>query len=302
MQKRKRTYETIFLILSVLASLFVITELVLKPFGKSICVTEGCKMTAQSARFGDVSIFLVGLAAFLSLAVLTFLNRRTRKPVIERLINLILVVALAGEGFFMGYLAFRIHILCLFCVTIFCFMVALGVTRLLSGEKDIIAGFAVLAATFLIQYLVLPAGVPINLPADGRLILFYSKDCKHCTEVIQELDEKKISVIHLPVKEYVGFLKNMGIENVPTLMVNDPYQKIFLTGKDTIIRYLLACTASPAAGGKEKKKTSTPKKAKKSSLPAAGPQIDIFSQPDLLTAPAPSGADEGMCREDEICK
>jgi uncharacterized membrane protein len=288
------------LIVSVLATVFVQTELIMKSFGKSICITEGCKMTAQSARFGDVSIFLIGLATFLSLLALTILNRRTQKPVIDRLINLVLVTALAGEGFFMGYLAFRIHTLCLFCVTIFCFMAALGITRLLSGEKDIIAGFAALAAVFIIQYLVLPAGVPVNLPANERLILFYSKDCKHCSEVMQELDDKKISVAHLPVNEYVGFLKNLGIENIPTLLVNDPYQKIFLTGKDAISRYLLACTASKA----EPKTVKTTKALKKGKPAAAstGATIDIFSQPGLLTGPTPSAADSDMCREDEMCK
>jgi uncharacterized membrane protein len=300
MQKHKQIYDTIFSVLSVLASLFVITELVMKSFGKSICVTEGCKMTAQSARFGDVSIFLVGLATFLSLALFTLLNRRVRKPAIERLINLILVVALAGEGFFMGYLAFRIHTICLFCVTIFCFMVALGTVRLLSGEKDILAGFAALFAVFIIQYLVLPAGVPVNLPANERLILFYSKDCKHCTEVIQELDKKKISVAHLPVNEYVGFLKNMGIENVPTLMVNDPYQKIFLTGKDAITRYLLACTTSRAVEGTSRKKAALTQN--EPVVRDAGTSIDVFSQQDLLSAPAASADGEGMCKEDEICK
>lgn len=300
MQKHKQTFNTIFFTVSVLASLFVLTELVMKSFGKSICLTEGCKMTALSARFGDVSIFLIGLATFFSIAALLLLNRRIQKPVIERLINLILVVALAGEGFFMGYLAFRIHTLCLFCVTIFCFMVALGITRLLSGEKDIVAGFAALFAIFIIQYLVLPAGVPVNLPTNERLILFYSKDCKHCAEVIQELDEKKISVAHLQVNEYAGFLKNMGIENVPTLMVNDPYQKIFLTGKDAISRYLLACTTSKAVEVKTGKKKTQKKDAPVA--PSSGATIDIFGQPDLLTTPATSAANDGMCKEDEICK
>jgi uncharacterized membrane protein len=299
MQKHKQRYSTIFLIVSVLATLFVLTELIMKSFGKSICVTEGCKMTAQSARFGDVSIFFIGLATFSSLSALAILNRRIQKPVIDRLINLVLVTALAGEGFFMGYLAFRIHTLCLFCVTIFCFMIALGITRLLSGEKDIIAGFAALAAVFIIQYLVLPAGVPVNLPANERLILFYSKDCKHCSEVIQELDDKKISVAHLPVNEYVGFLKNLGIENIPTLMVNDPYQKIFLTGKDAISRYLLACTASKATVPKTVKTTKTSKKSKPAAA-STDAAIDIFNQPGLLTGPTPSATD--MCKEDEICK
>jgi len=300
MQRHKKTFDAIFLTVSIIALLFVLTELVLKYFGMSICAAEGCKMTAQSARFGDVSIFLIGFATFLSIMSLTLLNRRLQKPAIERLINLILVVALAGEGFFMGYLAFRIFTLCLFCVTIFSFMVTLGLTRLLSGEKDLIAGFAALFAIFIIQYLVLPAGVHVNLPANERLILFYSKDCKHCAEVMQEFDDKKISTAHLPVQEYVGFLKNIGIETVPTLMINDPNQKIFLTGTDAINRYLLACTAPKALKTKAVKKKA-PKKDKLDA-PNAGSTIDIFRQPDLLSAPAASAAEEGMCRQDEICK
>jgi len=302
MQQHKQAYNTIFLIISVLATVFVLTEIVMRSFGKSICSTEGCKMTAQAARFGDISIFLVGFGTFFSLAGLAFLNRRIRKPGIERFINLILVVALAGEGFFMGYLAFRIHTVCLFCVTVFIFMSTLGIFRLLSGERDVLAGFGALAAVFVIQYLVLPAGVPVNLPMNERLILFYSKDCKHCAEVIKELDEKKIQVAHLQVGDYAVFLKNMGIENIPTLMVNDPYQKIFFTGKEAIERYLLACMNPTAVG------VTTPRKAKaRDKAPSLAPNpnrnvtINLFGQSGLLTSPSQS-ADNGMCKEEEVCK
>ncbi len=307
MQKHKQAYNTIFLIISVLATLFVLTEIVMKSFGKSMCNTEACNMTAQSARFGDMSIFLLGFGIFISLAGLGLLNRRMQKPEIERLINLILVVALAGEGFFMGYLAFRIHTVCLFCVTIFIFMVSLGIFRLLAGHTDLIAGFGALAGIFIIQYLVLPAGVPVNLPLNEQLILFYSKDCKHCTEVIKELDEKKIQVAHLQVSEYAVFLKNMGIENIPTLMVNGPYQKIFLTGKEAISRYLLACTKPATAGVTTPEKDQARARSKsvtkdKSKTRDESMNLDLFSQPALLTSPSQSAADNGMCKEEEVCK
>jgi len=302
MNKQRQPYHAIFLIISVLATVFVLTEIILQAFGKSICSAEGCRMTAQAARFGDISIFLIGFGTFFSLAGLSILNRKLRKPEIERFINLILTVALAGEGFFMGYLAFRIHVVCLFCIAIFLFMVSLGICRLLSGETDVLAGFGALAAVFIIQYLVLPAGVPIHLPTNERLILFYSKDCKHCAEVIKELDEKKIQVAHLEVTEYVGFLKNMGIENIPTLMVNDPYQKIFFTGKEAIERYLLACMNPTAVG------VATPRKAKaRDKAPSLAPDpnsnvtINLFGQSGLLTSPSQS-ADNGMCKEEEVCK
>lgn len=300
MQKNRQTYNTAFLIVSSLASLLVLTELILKFFDKSICSYEGCKMTAQYARFGDISIFSIGLAMFLSLAVLTFLNRSLQKPSVERLINLVLIVALAAEGFFMGYLAFRIHTICLICVSIFGFLVLLGVIRLIAGETDLLAGFGALAAVFFMQYLVLPAGIPVNLPENERLILFYSKDCKHCAELLTELEEKKIPVAHLLVTEYAGFLKDMGIDSVPTLMVNDKYQKVFLTGKEAIDRYLMACTVPNKPADKPRKKPKA-KAAIETPDQSPGNAIDIFNQPGLFTAPSPS-ADDGMCKEDEICK
>ncbi len=300
MREEKQRYDTLFFAVSLLAALFVLTEIVLKFFGKSICPYEGCKMTAQYARFGDLSIFIAGLALFSSLAVLSRASRTAGKPVIERLINVILIASLAGEGFFMGYLAFRIHTICIFCVTVFAFVTSLGLIRILSREKDVLAGFVAFGAVFCLQYLVLPAGVPVSLP-DEQLILFYSKDCKHCSEVIADMEQRKIATAHLQVNEFAGFLKNMGIDSVPTLLVNDRNQKVFLTGKDAILRYLAACTAPktdlPAAGkGQKPGRTTIPSSQGTTLMP------DIFNNPSLITLPSTTAADEGMCKEDEICK
>lgn len=297
MRNRKHVTDALFIIAALLAALVIAVELALNAAGKSLCASDGCALTAQSARFGDVSIFLSGLAVFLLLAVSAFLNRSAHAPRIERFINLILVTALAGEGFFMGYLAFRLHAVCIFCVVICCFMVLLGLIRLAAGEKDMLAGFAVFAAMFAVQYVILPAGAPVHLPAHERLILFYSKDCKHCAEVLREFEERKVRAAHELVNGYGAFLKNMGIEHVPTLMVNDPYQKVFLTGKDAIMRYLASCS--------EPGQATPPKKGgKKSAASAQGNNlaIDIFNQPSLLTGPSPSPADAGICKEEEICK
>jgi len=285
---RKHLYDRLFLGVAVLAAVFVLTEIVMKSFGKSICVYEGCKMTAQYARFGELSIFLIGFGAFFSLAFLAIANRFLRRPLIERFITLILVVALACEGFFMGYLAFQVRTICLFCVIIFGFMVFLSIIRVLAGERDVLAGFAALVAVFALQYLVLPAGGQISLPSGERFVLFYSKDCKHCTEVMKELDEKKIAVKHLEVTAYSAYLKSMGIDSVPTLLVNDAYQKHYLTGKDAILQYLISCTKQD-------------KTANKKTVKRADPEAGLFSQPNIMSWPIPS-ADEGICKQDEVCK
>ena len=262
-------------------------------------------MTAQYARFGDRSIFSIGFLAFLSLAFLAFLERSLRRPALARLINLVLVIAFAGEGFFMGYLAFRLHTICLICVSIFGFFVTLGVIRLVAGERDLLAGFGALAAVFVLQYLMLPVGIPVDLPLGERLILFYSKDCRHCAELMAELDRKKITVAHLPASDYARFLKDMGIESVPTLMVNDPLEKVFLTGKDAIDRYLDSCTTTgPRAGDKQKKGKKT---VSGQSKPPPGKTntetpLDLFGQSGILSLPMPTVDDSGTCRQDAACK
>ena len=301
MQDRKHAYGKIFLALSSLATIFVLAEIVMQSFGKSICQTEGCKVVAQHVRYGDISILLIGLGTFLLLAVLSYLELYSKKAGAGSFINPVLIVSLACEGFFTGYQAFSIHTPCLYCLIIFALMVLLGIIRLLAGQQEVIAGFLSLAAVFTMFYLVLPAGVPVDLPANDRFILFFSKDCKHCAEVIRKLDENKIIVKHLDVVEYSAFLKSMGIDTVPTLMVNAPSQKLFITGKDAILNHLLACTQP------QETKTSEGKKAKKDAsgaapAPGTGTGADIFIMPPLLTAPGVSAEKDGVCKQDEVCK
>jgi hypothetical protein len=304
MQDRKQVYNEIFLALGSLATIFVLTEIVMKSFGKSICQTEGCKVVAQHVRYGDISILLIGLATFSLLAVLSYLDGYRNKTGAGMFMNLVLIVSLACEGFFTGYQVFSVHTSCLFCLIIFAWMVLLGVIRLLAGQQELVAGFLALAAVFSMFYLVPPPSMQIDLPATERFVLFFSKECKHCAEVIQNLDEKKIMVKHLDVTEYSPFLKSMGIDTVPTLMVNAPTQKLFITGKDAILRYLLSCELTQET----KTKTNDGKKTKKAASgavpaqPGTGFTGDIIILPPLLTGPSGSAPEDGMCKQDEVCK
>lgn len=303
LRERNQKIGKLFLSLSLLATIFVTVEIIMQSLGSSICFTEGCKLTAQYARYGERSILLIGLATFVSLAGLSFFDRVYQAAWPGRFINLILIVALACEGFFMGYLAFRVHTLCVFCVIVFGLIVTLGFLRLLAGGTEVAAGFAALAAVFGMLYLVLPAGVNADLPANERLVLFYSKDCKHCSEIMQEIAESKLSVSHREVNGYAGLLKSMGVEHVPTLLVNDPYQKVLLTGKDSIRRYLNACAQAEAvAAGPAQGKTPAGKLPARPKTTGSAPIIDFFNQQGIvppINGPAP---EEGMCKEAEICK
>ena len=303
MRDRKQKSGTIFLAMGLLATIFVAAEIIMQSLGSSICFTEGCKLTAQYARFGEISILLIGLVTFVSLAGLSLLDRVYQAVWPGRFINLILIVALACEGFFMGYLAFRVHTLCVFCVIVFGLIVSLGSIRLLSGETEVAAGFAALAAVFSMLYLVLPAGVNASLPDNERLVLFYSKECKHCSEIMSEIEASKLSVSHREVNGYAGLLKSMGVEHVPTLYVNDQYQKMFLTGKDAIRRYLHACAqAETAATGTARGKAEPGGVRARQKTGESVPAIDFFNQQSIVPPIGGPAPEEGMCKETEICK
>lgn len=237
MNQSRKILGNAFLATAIAGVLFLFTELIFQSMGKSICPTEGCRVVSQNARFGDISILLIGLVTFSLLTFLSFSVLYRSRTDYEKYINLILVASLAAEGFFVGYLAFRIHMACIICLTTFGFFLILCILRLFSGQKEVAAGFLSFAGVFALFYLILPAGGSIRMPEE-ELVLFYSQDCKYCTEVRKKIEEDKLPVIHLLVGEYSGFLKNIGIEHVPTLFVNKKNHKQFITGKDAIDQYL----------------------------------------------------------------
>ncbi len=294
---RNHLSSLLFLIVGVLSALYLLLEAVLQSFGQSICPTEGCKVVAQYARFGDLTMVLLGLATVALIAILAGQERRTVSEGRDRIINFLLVVSLAGEGFFVGYQLFRLHAVCVFCLSVFGIFVVLGILRVLAGHREVLAGFGAMLAVLSLFYLVLPAG-GTAIPLDHKYLLFTSADCKHCAEIRRELEENKIEFLAVPVKEYAPLLRNLGIENVPTLMVNGPAEKIFLTGTDAIRRYFFS---PPAPAGKPRGKAKdAAEMRKKAAVQPAGP-LDLFTPsatPNPAFNPLP---DDGLCKENTKC-
>jgi glutaredoxin-related protein/uncharacterized membrane protein len=288
-----------FLIVGIISSLYFLLEAVLQLFGKSICPTEGCKIVSQYTRFGDLTMVLLGLGTVAVISALAAKGMRSVSETRDRIINFLLVVSLAGEGFFVGYQLFRLHAICIFCLSVFGIFVVLGILRVLAGHREVLAGFGALAAILTLFYLILPTG-GTALPLDQKYILFYSPDCKHCAEIRKELEANKIEFKHVEVKEYAPFLKNLGIEHVPTLLVNGKYEKYFLTGIDAIRNHLF-CKPGSAPAGKAVKKISAAAREKKNTSAAPAGQLNLFAPsatPNSIFNPLP---DEGLCKEDVKC-
>jgi len=296
--KEKHVSTATFFIVSALGALYLLVEAGLQVFGRSICVSEGCGLVAQLARFGDLSIILIGFVALAFLALLSCWNRRKRSGLLDSAINLALIAALAAEGFFVGYQVFWLPEVCLLCLSVFAIFVLLGLLRLLAGWKEVVAGFAAFAAVLCFVGLVLPPR-GMALPTDKKMILFYSPECRHCSEIKEEIDKNKLEITPVLVKEYTTTLRNLGVDNVPTLLVNGKYEKLILTGKEAIRRYLAACQSSgkstpPAADVPVFKKESSSKSGDFGSvrpLPTWGVPNTLFNPP----------TDEGVCKEEQKC-
>ncbi len=302
MRRIKKVSGILFLVASLFGTVFVSTEIIFQSIGKTVCPAEGCRMVARYARFGDISILLIGLVIFFALALLSFMTLYQNRIRLEKYVNLILVVALSAEGFFVGYQAFRLGTACIFCLITFGIFIVLFLLRLLYGERDVIAGLLSFAGVFALFYLVLPADGTVRLP-QGEFILFYSKDCRYCSEVMKELEANNMRVDHLLSGEYSGFLNSAGIQYVPTLFVNTRNQKMFLVGKEAIDQYLLCRKtgkpeneAIPAATikshtGRGSRTTASINKANILMIPND-------NLPDLSLQPG----SQGMCKETEKCE
>jgi hypothetical protein len=296
--KERSGSRIIFLVVSLLGSFYLLLEAGLHLLGRSICVSQGCELAGRITRLGDLSMILIGFITLGLLALLSGLNLRRPKEWLHSVINLILIAALAAEGFFVGYQIFWLPELCLFCLSVLGIYLSLGLLRLFSDWKAATAGFgAFLAVLFLVGLILPPPGTA--LPSTPNMILFYSEDCRHCTEIKKEIEKSKLDIRPVLVKDYTASLRNLGVDRVPTLLVNGHYEKLLLTGKEAIRRYLAACQSSEKAStsGSDhpnlKNRPAVESGISKSELPH--PPLGV-SNPFFK----PSN-DEGVCKEDQKC-
>jgi glutaredoxin len=196
----------------------------------------------------------------------------------------ILIISLASEGFFTGYQAFRLFVPCYFCLIIFAIIMVLSFVKLIKGSKEMIAGFGSFIGVFILFYLVLPVGTVGKVP-DGQLTVFYSENCKHCKELMNELEERKIQIPHILIDDNPNFLKNVGIDKVPVLFVNLPGEKRFIIGLSNIKAYIFPPVEKKEEKKVVKKKVDIKKQEERKSI------LDLAPTSPFLNPP------EGVCDE-----
>ena len=247
--------QKLFIILCFLGLAITIAETAAFFAHTSICTTSGCKLTAGQTRYSDLSLLIPAIFVFgvlLWLGVIEAkLEQKAESWLIEPeplslsikretagfLIDLIVSTALAGEGFLRGYLFFRLHHECLFCLAVFCLFVFLAVVRLIQGKERILIGFASFACVLMFMWLVKPEIANINLP-HKKLILFYGKGCPHCEKVMEMCKRDGINVCPLNAEKYEALLRGFAIDEVPVLVVNNKTERKIIIGQANIEKYM----------------------------------------------------------------
>lgn len=210
--------------------------------GKSLCQTEGCKIAQSFVKGGEIILLIGGILLFGILFSLTLFEfkifERQKRMRIE---EIILTIALATEGYLLGFQSFIINEFCLFCVVIFGILLISVATRLIQGRKELIVAVFICVSVFFTTYLVNSQTATIT---SSQYVLVYSKDCPRCEEVIQFCKLNSISVETVEAKKLSGTLKSLGIESVPVLFCNEGVEKKFIIGPDNIKDYFIAKTVS----------------------------------------------------------
>jgi uncharacterized membrane protein len=244
-----RNAHILFTILSVTGMVLVLVEIGLYLAESSLCTSEGCRIVAEQARFGTISILLLGLALFAALTLLTLVKSTHWRKYCEGAISTILIAACAAEGFLVGYQIFRLHTPCAFCLAVCAIVVTLGIVWMVAGHKEILSGGICFLAIVSLFYLITPLTTASNdwkslCIADEELILFHDDDCPSCKYIENTCTECNIKVIKVDAQNYLDFLSCLNISRLPVLLVNKDDEKTILVGTTRIEEYLMTILKS----------------------------------------------------------
>jgi uncharacterized membrane protein/thiol-disulfide isomerase/thioredoxin len=247
--------------------------------GEGACFNDGCRVVEGLTRVPASAFNLFGLLFFLCIGLLSLLARN--RPTLARLLALLLLAAMAGEGVLLAYQYHVARTWCSYCLIIFGLA---ALCNLLVGLRQLFRSAVLIAAVNIIFALLrfepvpqageesgLSAGTAAVRPGTGAgtsVFLIYAKDCPHCLALLRKLPEYAACTIRLnPVgdppqvdipglEQVTGFqpdknlrlLRMLQINAVPVLVApeNDGYR--ILRSESAIAAYLQAnCTEAAEA-------------------------------------------------------
>jgi len=263
-------------IIAFLASLLTGTQAFLLVVGRDgICLNEGCEIVDSFPKLPPLYFNIAGSLFFLIL-FWCFLKGRRGSEYWHHFACQLLLAGLAAEAVLLFFQYSIVTAFCSYCLIIFSIILLLN---LLCGLRQIFTSVIIFIAVFSMLSSLELRGAPssdrsldagsyarIGEGSEGtELYLFFSESCEHCENVIATIGEdykcdirfnpiENIDRFSLPgvtrFSDYdprvnALFLKNLGIKEIPVLVVKEQGEILVLKGEGRIENYLNdSCTTS----------------------------------------------------------
>lgn len=249
--------------------LTLIQALLLVGDREGICLNEGCDVVDSLTTIPPLFVNMAGFLFFLTVILGLWLARHGDER--RHYVRALLLAGLAVEGVLVSFQHVVAQTFCSYCLIIFTLVVVLN---LLAGWRHFFTGAVVFLAVITgfagLQFVGaedhdierLGAGTLAALPGAEmeKRYFFFSSTCPHCEEVLAELRNGDSCAIRFqPIDKIADFpleradvrevykpevnrdfLRALGIERIPTLVVSRGSGFEVIGGASPILRYLEA--------------------------------------------------------------
>ena len=233
----------------------------------SFCKSEGCELAGSIIKMSKEQMYLLGMFSSLFLAMLGYFFVYKKEELAKIAFLGILSLMIITETVFLGYMFMTTGgEICTICLLFYIMMIITFIVASRSAEesvkkgilddlKDIeerifnyaffkiftgVASVTVFCAIMFLDYN--PTSSKEIVPFKEGYSLISSPTCKFCKEIKADLKDKNISYYDRDANSNLNFIKTMGGETIPVLILKKKDEIIVFNTFNSIKRYLSSIT------------------------------------------------------------
>lgn len=221
-------------ILPILLLIYIGIETYAKLNHTSICGTTGCELAGELLKFNSIYLNYFGALGALFIALYGYLSRKSE--VFEKLFFITLYAAIAFESIMIAYQVIANPEPCIFCMGVYSGLLLIA---LFSHWRYLLYAVPAIVALFLSMYALSMTQNRAITNEDGNYLIS-AKSCPHCKKVKKYFADQNISYQAIPVRKDSNarfFIKQLGINTIPVLIIKDKGHAEVLKGDKAIIAY-----------------------------------------------------------------
>jgi len=216
--------------LSLTGALLCSSEFFLKlTTSKSLCQSEGCILATKALSINFPLFDLAGSILFTLLAIAVKKDQK-------KIVDLLLIPALATEGLLTAFQLKYIGAICYSCLAIFTILTLIAITQLSRKQIETYTAFGCFITVLIFSLALLPETKKLT---HNKPVLVIDKQCLHCKNLFEECKKCGLRIETVEAKNLLPLLRCFGINEVPALVVKkDSKTKEIIIGKSNIENYI----------------------------------------------------------------